>query len=414
MKNKVSIIGGGASGVMSAIIAAREGSDVTLFEKNDRILKKLLRTGNGRCNFSNVSIKADDYVTSGRDKRWHKAALDMFTHDDTVKFFENIGVLCSVEEGRCYPRSGQAAAVVDMLRFELVKQNVNIVTNCRIDAVKKSSTGFKIMTETGEKHSGSVIVATGSPASLPGGEYTNFGFLNEFRHTVVPYFPVLVQLTAENEFLKALSGQKAHARLTAYDSRNHMLSEKTGELLFTDYGISGIVTMSLSVAAAGLKRYKVSVNFVPEYSPSELYAMLAARRSSLGHLCAEDFLTGIISKRIASAVIKKSGSEKLTTPVSELSDTQIKAIAAHLCSFELNITGTNGIKNAQVCTGGISTDEVDKNTMESKLCPGLYFAGEALDIAGDCGGYNLQWAWSSGFAAGKSAGGKHENNNKSQ
>jgi hypothetical protein len=369
----------------------------------DRVGKKILATGNGCCNFSNVNTAVENF--HGKRPDFVKYALNEFTVDYTVNFFNSIGVLAKEKEnGKLYPFSEQASAVLDVLRQELTNCGVETITGFDVKSAVKTKNGFKITSKDGKVlHCDRLIVAAGGCASPSlGSDGSGFEIMKSFGHKVSSLQPALVQLKTNPNEVKSLKGIKINGEVSVLEN-GEVIAVESGEVLFTDYGVSGPPVFQLSAAVPFRKNLEISIDLVPEYNLKAVYDILEERKFNLSHLTMEDFFVGFMNKRIGNLISRRIGIEKLSYPVSNLNKKQLWAIAEQLKSYRLEITGTNGFKNAQVTAGGVYTDQIDKHTMQSKIVKGLYCCGEVLDIYGDCGGYNLQWAWSSGFLAGRSA-----------
>lgn len=402
---KLAIIGGGASGMAAAIEAAYTDTEaeIIILERLDRVGKKILATGNGRCNYSNINAGINNYY--GRNKGFVSYALDEFTVDNTVNFFNRLGVFPKEEkDGRLYPFSEQASAVSDALRNELSRLGIEIMTDFYVTDIKRNKWKFKIEAKNGRNVSADKVIVAGGGCASPvlGSDGSAFDLLKKLGHTITNTAPALVQLKTDPKEVKSLQGIKFTGRVSLI-YKDNIISEEEGEVLFTDYGISGPPVFQLSVKVAFKKNLKVALDFMPEYSPKEVYDILESRKDCLGHMTMENYFVGLLNKRIGNLVAKKAGIEKLSFKVSELNRQLLWAMTSLIKSYELEITGTKEFQNAQVTAGGALTDEFDSRTMESRIVEGLYGCGEVLDIYGDCGGYNLQWAWSSGRLAGRSA-----------
>ncbi len=402
---KLAIIGGGASGLAAAIEATRQNTalDVVILEKLDRVGKKILATGNGRCNYTN--IKADTNNYHGMDKNFVTYVLKEFTVDNTVNFFNQLGVFPKEEEnGKLYPFSLQASSVLDALRYESDRLNIEIINNFYITDIQFNKKLFKLTSKNNKiVLANKVIVAGGGCASKSlGSDGSCFELLKSFGHTITPLSPALVQLKTNTEQTKALKGIKIYGNMTVIENNTAILSEY-GEILFTDYGVSGPPVFQISAKTAFKRNLKLSIDFMPEYNPKEIYDILKCRKECLSHMTMENFFSGLLNKRLGNIICRRSGIEKLSFKVSDLTTDILWAMVSGIKEFSLDVTGDNGFNNAQVTAGGVLTNEFDNTTLESKIVKGLYACGEVMDIYGDCGGYNLQWAWSSGRLAGKSA-----------
>ncbi len=393
--NEVAVIGGGASGLAAAISAAENGCRVTIYEAMDRIGKKILATGNGRCNISNSRAGIGNYY--GKNPKFILGAKNRYWVNETIEFFERIGVLIKEEnDGKLYPYSNQASSVLDALRFYAEDLGIKIITGFEAKSISKSKDGFSVLSLSGGRaFADRVILSCGGKAAPSlGGKGGGYDIAKSLGHTVMPLSPSLVQLKTK-ERISMLKGIKADALLTCGRS------SYSGELLFTDYGISGPPVFSMSAKVTGSERIKI--DFMPEYPLDEVRGIISYIKESFGVRSLDVLLSGILNRRLSMFLLKAAGCAPLSRTASQLSDTQINAIASCIKSLELSLDGKLGWNNAQVTKGGVDTDGINPSTMESKRVRGLYIVGELLDIDGDCGGYNLQWAWSSGHIAGESA-----------
>ena len=403
MKTEIAVIGGGASGLMAAITAKKSGKEVIILERKDRILKKVLITGNGRCNITNVNANISNYF--GKNISSVENILNRFTPQDTMDFFNELGIVCNEENrGKVYPLSGQASSVVDALRFEAEKLGIKIETEFYVRKIEKDGFKFKIYSEERKKiEAGRVIIAAGGQ-SYPelGSNGSGFELAKELGHSVTKLSPSIVQLKTEKYQVKGLQGIKTDVAVTAYGD-NKKICTYDGELLFTDYGISGNVVFNISFVMPLYKDVEFEIDFMEKFDYNELYEMLKERKRILSHLTMENYFNGMINKKLGQFLSKVSGIEKLSKPVKDLNDSDIRKLCTVLKKYRVKILETTGFKNAQVTAGGVSLDEVNTETLESKIVKGLYFSGEVLDVYGECGGFNLQWAWASGHIAGENA-----------
>lgn len=406
MRNKTIIIGGGASGLTAAITAARCGADVTILEHMDRVGKKILSTGNGRCNITNLTMDAKCYRSG---QKWFPMnVIKQFPVQDTLEFFEEIGILTKSRNGYIYPNSDQAASVLDALRLECDRLGVYTVTGCQVRQAKKAGKGmFLVQTDQGEFRCHSLVLATGSKAApVTGSDGSGYELAKSFGHTIIKPLPALVQLRCEGRHFKQLAGIRADVHLRVV-SEGKCLAEEDGELQLTDYGISGIPTFQISryvsVALASGKKVSVLIDFLPGMTMEEMHGFMRKRVKNLSYRKCEDFLTGVLNKKLAAVLLKLS-SISLEEAVSRVKWENWERLIQNIKQFEAKVTATNDYAQAQICCGGVDTRQIDSQSMESRLVPGLYLIGELVDVDGICGGYNLQWAWSSGFVAGTSAG----------
>lgn len=408
MKNniKIAVIGGGASGMTAAITAARQGAEVILFEKNDRVGKKLLVTGNGKCNLSNIEFSMDQYYCSDKEKL--QKIFDRFSPWDTVSFFESMGLMVKEKNKGLYPYSEQASAVLDILRMELTRNKVRVITGAEIEKViRQDKSVFEIKDKTGKNYVfDRLILCSGSGAGLKSAGQSGYGIARKFGHRVIPVVPGLAALKSDEKFCKALGGVRCNAKLTLMID-GEPKAEESGEVQFTEYGISGIPVFQFSRQAAYALKDKKEVNvftdFFRDQTEQSFPFFVRLRYESSKEKTLEDFLTGTLNKKINMVLIKRSGLKPGMT-AEEAGYEKILQLMQMSRKFPIHIYDVNTMDNAQVCAGGVDLEEIDLS-MESLLVPGLYFAGEIVDVDGKCGGYNLQWAWSSGYVAGMSASG---------
>ena len=399
---KIGIIGGGASGMAAAIWAARSGNEVLLFERQSRVGRKLLATGNGRCNLSNTNLDFSNY--HGEDPDFAKFALDSFPVSKTLRWFDSLGLYTVTERsGRVYPYSDQANSVVDVLRFALQQENVQILTDFEVTKARKTADGFLVESRDSQILCDKLIIACGGLAGTKlGGTMSGYQLLRSFGHHATKLRPALVQIKSSWQGCASLKGVRANCHAAIYHN-GELYSESTGELQFTQYGLSGPVIFEISRdVCQGAGEWVCKLDFIPDYSADNLEYILECRRKKA--LPVEDFLTGILHNRLGR-VLTQAAQIRGNRPASELTDAEIRDLCGIIKGFEVPLTETLGMDSAQVTAGGILTSEFDPETMESRLVSGLYACGEVLDIDGDCGGYNLQWAWSSGALAGTNAGG---------
>lgn len=410
---KVVVVGGGASGMVAAIAAAENGAEVLLIEKNERLGKKLLATGNGKCNYSNTEYGKNEYNENAME--FVKKAFEKFSPEDTIKFFDELGIYPRYEsEGRVYPASEQAASVLDALRLKIESMpNIEFVHSHWIKGtVKRPGGEFGIVTHRNLRRIvDSVIIACGGRAgSMYGCEGDGHVLAEVYDHTVVEPTPALVQLTSKADYFKQLKGVRAKGQVTLKvvngDGTEAIDSEK-GEIQFTEFGISGICVFNLSGRATRLmeekKKCVVTIDLFPEIEMDDFRKMMKERLNRSMNKTNEDFLNGLVNKKLIPVIMKACGVRKMTEMAEKLTEDQLEAITVMLKNWEVPISGSKSWNDAQTTSGGISLDEINPETMESRLVKGLYFAGEVVDVDGKCGGYNLQWAWTSGMIAGRAA-----------
>ena len=403
-QRNVVIIGGGASGIVAAISAAREGANVTILEHKDRIGKKILSTGNGRCNLTNEYMEQECF--RGDDVSMIADVLKQFGYQETVAFFEKLGVILKNRQGYIYPISDQATTILDVLRMELERLNVVVYLEQHVQAITKNAKGFKIATDKGSCFGDSVILATGGKAaSVLGSDGSGYTLSKQFGHSLSPIVPALVQLKAKGNYFKQLAGVRTQAKVSLFVN-DKLVSEDTGELQLTNYGISGIPVFQVSRYAAKAlyenKKVTAEIDFLPSMTDEVLDLFMKERKTFHGEKKAEDFLVGMFHKKLINVLLKEA-KIPLNESINAISDERLKNLLVLCKHFPVFIEGTNDFEQAQVCAGGVKTTEINPNTMESLNEPDLYIVGELLDIDGICGGYNLQWAWSTGFIAGKHA-----------
>lgn len=397
---KIAVIGGGASGIVASIAAARSGAEVTIYERLDRIGKKILSTGNGRCNYTNINADVQNY--HGKNPGFVSDAIGEFWISETKEFFEELGMLTKTEKnGKAYPYSLQASAVLDVLRYEIEKIGVRVVSGFEVESIRKKDGGFLIKSyKTESAFADKVIISTGGKASpFLGSNGSGYKLCENFGHKTTKLYPSLVQIKTETAIVKSLKGIKLDAYVSVKSGKKE--THSLGEVLFTDYGLSGPAVFNVSGFCAQNPDSLITLDLLPEIDRKELFELLKKRRTAARNL--ETYFIGMVNKKVGMAVMKYANVLPYARTADTISDEEVKRLCDALKGFSLKACGTMSWNNAQVTAGGIITDDINPKTMESKLCKGLYITGELLDIDGDCGGYNLQWAWSSGYIAGMSA-----------
>ncbi len=397
----VAVIGGGASGLMAALTAAREGHRVLLLERQARVGRKLLSTGNGRCNLTNLQFGLEYY--HGQQVDFARPAMEAFPPEVVLGFFHDLGLFTVAEEdGRVYPLSDQAGSVLDVLRFAVEEAGVQILTGCEVTALAAGKDGaFTLFLGEEEIHAQRVIVCCGGMAGTHlGGTSSGYALLKGLGHSATKLYPALVQIRTDNTFVKSLKGVRAQAQVRLCRGRE-LLRQCRGEVQFTEFGISGPVGFDLSrCAAVSPQELVLHVDLLRDMAPSQVRQALEDRQRNRPELTMENLLTGMFHNRLGRTLVRYAGYD-LNSPIAQLRDSDLGRIAGAVKDFALPVTGTQGFDGAQVTAGGIRTAEFFPQTLESRVVPGLYAAGEVLDIDGDCGGYNLQWAWASGHLAGQ-------------
>ena len=399
----IGIIGAGASG-MAAALAAAENPDnqVILLERQARVGRKLAATGNGRCNLTNLHAAERGY--HGEDAAFADHAISAFGPKETLEWFSSLGLFTVAEDsGRVYPYSDQANSVVDVLRFTLAKPNIRLETGFEVEKVKKTANGFRVEGAEGTFDCDKLIVACGGLAGTKlGGTMSGYKILRTLGHKCTKLRPTLVQIKSSWGGFAGLKGVRAncHAQILR---NGEVFAESEGELQMTEFGVSGPVIFEISRdVCQGGGEWTCRLDFLPHLSGEVLKAELLRRKN--GNLTAADLLTGILHNRLGRVLTQAAGISA-HAPIRQLEDWELDAVCRCVKAFEVALTEPMGMDSAQVTAGGILTAEFDPDSMESRIVPGLYACGEVLDIDGDCGGYNLQWAWSSGRMAGLHAGG---------
>jgi len=401
-KKHIAIIGAGAAGMIAAITAARNGADVTLFERSDRVGKKLLATGNGQCNLTNINC--DHTRFHGENPAFVNTVFTQFNVDDTIAFFNALGALTIIEpDGKVYPRTLQASTILDLLRYELELPGISVKTQTPVDSLHKGKYDFTLHTPSGSFSADSVIVTCGSKAAPQlGGNGSGIELLVKLGHTVTATYPVLVPLKTDYPFNRHLKGTKVDATITVFVNDREITREH-GELLFTDYGLSGppIIQLSIPVNEALHQNKQVccQVDLFPDMQREQLITHLQKVVVVKSLMPLETALIGFVNKRLITSILTDSGCADHRIPAGALGTAEIAAIASTVKAWRFTLCGSLSWNDAHVSAGGVRTSEFNAATLESKKVKGLYAAGEILDITGDCGGFNLQWAWSSGYLA---------------
>lgn len=398
----VGIIGAGASGMAAALAASEnKNAQVVIFERQARVGRKLSATGNGRCNLTNLNTSLAAY--HGENAAFAASALQQFDVEDTLSWFSSLGLFTVAEEsGRVYPYSDQANSVVDVLRFALDRPNVQLLTGFEVTRARRVEDGFCVESSEQSILCDRLIVACGGLAGTKlGGSMSGYKLLQKFGHRCTKLRPSLVQLKSDWSGCASLKGVRANCRAQILHNGT-VFAESTGELQFTEYGLSGPVVFEISRDVCSEKgSWVCRLDFLPNIPKERLFASLLQRQNTA--LPADELLTGILHNRLGR-VLTKSVGISAGEPICTIGVEALRDVCRIVKAFEVHLTEPMGMDSAQVTAGGVQTAEFNPQTMESRLVPGLYACGEVLDIDGDCGGYNLQWAWSSGRCAGLSAG----------
>ncbi len=401
----VIVIGAGASGMMAAITAARAGCKVTILEHTSKCGRKIEITGNGKCNFTNEKQGMEYYHS--RHPEYVKSILEAFSYKDTIAFFKDLGIVPKEKNGYYYPYSGQAQTVSLALRMEAERLKVKFACNINIHEIRKNKI-FEIITEGYTYTADALILATGSMAALAtGSDGSGYKLAESLGHKIRKPLPALVQLLSKGKDLDVLSGLRCDGSVTLWvDGRPY--DTETGEIQFIKNGLSGIPVFQLSGQAARSldegRRVSLKVNFLAGTGWEDVSRELHQRRKQFVEKNAgvQQFLNGLLHERAQKAVLNRLG-VKGSKSLAELKEEDYDRLCQLMTEMEFAITKPNSFEQAQVCSGGVLLNQLQPGTLESKLVEGLYFAGEILDVDGACGGYNLQWAWASGFVAGQNA-----------
>lgn len=402
MKKRIAVIGGGASGMMAAITAARLGAKVTVYEAKDRLGKKILATGNGKCNYTN--LVQEDACYRGTIPMFSKEARVAFSVEDTIQFFQMIGIEPKYKNGYLYPNSEQATSVADALIMELRTLPV-IVEYKRVQTIKPIKSYYLVTADNQTDKFDRVILCCGSCAGMKEPkEFSGYELAKSLGHSIVPVLPALVQLRCKEKWFKTIAGVRTEGIVTIYENKKQMAKEQ-GELLFADYGLSGIPIFQISRFAAEALYYGKQVTCVldllPHLTLEEIEERLKKRCQTMKQRTAEEILVGFLNHKLNYILLNECGISPTENSAKAFGkEDSIKKLANLYKNLTCQVIGTNPFANAQICAGGVNTKELNPSTMESKLCKGLYMAGELVDVDGTCGGYNLQWAWSSGYVAG--------------
>lgn len=400
-KFDIMIIGGGAAGLCAAITAKRENKtmSVAIAERSDRVGKKLLTTGNGRCNLSNSDISPDRYHGGSVD--FINSVLSKFTVSDTKEFFRSVGVECEDDgTGRIFPSSYQASSVVDALRYTVEELGITVLLNTKVTDLKKNGNLISVISDNGEFICKKVILTSGG---LAGGEKvgcdrTGYSIAESTGHKTIKCHPAITQIKTDTSVIRRFKGIKVNASVSVF-CKGKKLRTENGEVLFCDYGISGPPVFQLSGSISGKENCTAVIDFMPEITAQDLKKLLISRRDTLSLRVTPEFFTGLMNKRVGQYFAKLSDAEYS----GKITDGEIDKMVSAIKGFNLSIKGTGDFYAAQVTKGGVDCRDINCDTLASEKFGSLYFAGEIIDVDGDCGGYNLQWAWASATVAAKSA-----------
>ena len=399
--SKVVVIGGGAAGLVSAIVASKNNNEVIILEKNNTCGKKILVTGNGKCNYWNEDQEHSHYHSSNEEIL--EKIITSENKNKVLNFFSSIGIIPKIKDGYYYPYSSLAASIQYALIKEAKVAGVNILENYNVETITKKDNQFIINNDI---YCDKVIISTGSKAApKTGSDGKGYEILTHFGHKIIPVLPALVQLKGEENYFKLWNGIRTQASISLYIN-NKYIKEEAGELQLTEYGISGICVFNLSRyvsrALSENKKIHVDINFADWFKgdKQDFIIFMDNRNTRMKNRKIYELLEGFLNYKLVDTILKINKIDKENN-WDNLNKEQKEKIAVSILSFHLNITDTNSFDKAQVCSGGVSLEEINPKTMESKLVDGLYIIGELLDVDGDCGGYNLGFAWMSGIIAGE-------------
>ncbi len=396
------IIGGGAAGLCAAITAARENQKVTILEQNSKIGKKILVSGNGKCNITNAHISPEHFHS--QNPEFVTQVLEGYGVEHVKNFFDTLGLpLIEGKEGKMFPMSMQASTVTELLEYEAKVLGVEIITECEVTTIKKEKELFVLQTSQGTIKCEKLLLASGSPAAPQlGGSDNGLKFSESMGHTLISGHPALTQLVSDEKWVTQASGVKVSGIAKLY-ANSEYITEKKGDLLFTNYGISGLaildISREVSLRLAEYEYCELSLDLMPNLSKEKLTNFLINRINKESQKPLDLWLNGILNKKLIHIIIEQSKCRAKTEQ--ELNRKEIGKLVYAIKNLKLSISDTKGFKGAEAATGGVDTTEVSPETMESKLVPNLYFAGEILDVDGDRGGFNFHFAWVSGMRVGK-------------
>jgi len=400
LNKQINIIGSGASGLLCAILLSKNGFNVSIFEKNKKAGRKILATGNGKCNITNKNLSNDNFFSS--ISKFPRHAIEQLSYRKLEKLFNTLGLELIQGEGtKMYPMSLQASSVTDILYNEAKINGVKFYFDTFIEDVSSKKNKFFIVDYHNTYESDILIVCSGSAAMQKlGSSDSGYKFAKFFGHKVVDTFSSLVQLQSNDTQISSLSGVKTHSNVKLYINKNE-ISNVYGDILFTSYGLSGNSILDISRNASyGLlknKNIEVLIDILPDITKDKLISILNKRKELLKEKTIEFLLESIINKKLIPYIYKKALIQKFKLSNNQLDKKDLINIAYQLKNIRVNITSTKGFESAEVVAGGIDVNDVDNKTMQSKLKKDLYFCGEVLDVDGACGGYNLHWAWASAY-----------------
>ena len=401
----VIIIGAGASGLVTAIVAARRGKKVLILEKNNKVGKKLLATGNGKCNITNQKPNINRFYS--QNPSFIEQSLDGYNYQSIKQFFKSIGLeLIEAKEGKVFPMSLQASSVVELLLCECEQLGVKILCETEVTSISKQNNSYEVQHSKGKTIAPSLVIATGHiSAPQLGGVDDGLNFAKRLGHTLVKPFPTLVQLTSSHKesYLKQMAGVKVESRVTIETQQG--IVEKQGDVLFTTYGISGLAILDISrfvmEELSKKKSIMLTIDLMPKMSIEQLIALMKKSLVKKSSKPLKVWMQGFINKKLIEPILEPLKLQNETVGSIGTNVKEIERVVNKIKAFEFTVNGSQGYKGAEVATGGVNTKEINPKTMESKLNKGLYFTGEVLDVDGDRGGFNLHFAWVCGLRAGE-------------
>ncbi len=400
---RICIVGGGASGIAAALSCAAAYPDVAidLLEALPRVGKKILVTGNGRCNLANTDISPAYYRSQSEDRLAQLIA--QMPLQRTLDFFARLGLFCDEEDGRIYPYSHQASSVLDVLLLALNRsKNIHVHTDCRVTSISKSANRFTLVVNGEKRHADAIILSAGGMAAPKhGSDGSGFALAKELGHTCTPLSPCLTAIKCDNPLLKSLKGIRAQGRVTLWQRTTPVYTEE-GEIQFTDYGLSGIPIFQLSTSLDTNIMSSISVDLMPSWPQTDMMEFIRQQCRINDEASLEQFMPGLINKRLLCAVLKACGITPLSRKAGSLTRAEQLRIAQTIKNWRFPVVSALDWEQAQVTGGGIPLNEIN-DRFASQRCDGLYITGELLDATGMCGGYNLHWAWCSGIIAGQAA-----------
>ena len=411
MQTTLAVVGGGAAGLVAALSAAQQAKSshtslrILVLERMDRVGKKILATGNGRCNLTNTALTPQCYHSQNIDAL--AKVLQQISPQDVLAFFAQAGLLCAQkEDGKVYPQSNQASAVLDVLRASLVRHSIEEWCGFAVQTIRQDKQGYTLLAQDGRRvQAQKIILCTGGKA-MPslGSDGSGYALAQALGHHTLSPYPCLVPVKTDSDVPKGLKGIKAFCQIS-FEADGKALAGETGEILFADYGLSGIPVMQLSqwVHRSSAKQKQFCIDFFPSVPQEELLQLLQSRQIEMKNEPLEQFLIGTVHKKIGLMLLKAQNFAPLSTPCAQLSKAQLEQLCAVLKGWRILVKDTLSWNQAQVTGGGVPLSEISTATLESKKASGVYLCGELLDAAGLCGGYNLHWAWSTGILAGKAA-----------